>query len=484
MSCKENLSNEMGLALIITLFTLLIFSILGLFMTMNATTSLQISDNFESQSQATYAALAGIRHATELLRGLDLNAVLRGPDGTYTSSISYLNEAKNFRFRLPFSLISAQSLNIGDPGAELAGTTDDGIINTGFFDGTNGTELIPLTGIAQFSPNPNGSRQSPQSRYFVKVTDNNGESSELAGDSADNPFADGDGVVIVRSLGLSNTFSERTGTVSRRNSVALFETRLKRFFTWNLGPALVAIGSRINISFSGEPQIAGNFSAGIAAIDAFDEDSISPSQMIREAAGTTGSISGAGLPEPSIRDITNEVRTNSDQKLLLKPQYLWEFVHVHAHRIADTIFEGPQDWTPGSAPYLGSYESSRPWNAPGQDPRITLVNGNLRAAEGFTGGGMLIVTGNFSCSGPIAFNGLVLVIGSGNFAISGSGSGIIGGLAVASLVNAGESIDFGVPTISISGNSRIVADLDAVHMAIRLIPPAQISFREIAGSDP
>jgi hypothetical protein len=484
MSHPERPTNEMGLALLITLFALLIFSVLGLFMTLNATTSLEVSDNFESQAQANYAALAGIHHAAALLRGLALNDVLRGPDGCYNNSTSYLNEAKSFRFRLPFSLTLAQSLNLPHPAEDLAGITDDGIISTGFYDGSYGTSLIPLIGIPQFSQNPHGPGQLLLSRYFVKVTDNNGEPSELAGDPEDNPFLDGDGVVLVRSMGLSRTFSQRTETGSRHNSVAIFETRLKRISTWTPGPALVVIGSQITASIHEEPEINGNREAGIGTIDVLEDDANFPDQIIRKAAATTGSISGAGLQEPSVRDITNEVLSNSDQMLLLNPQYLWEFVHIQAPRIADTIFEGPQNWITGSAPFLGSYESSRPWNAPEQHPRITLVNGDLLASEGLAGGGLLIVTGNFSCSGPIAFNGLVLVIGSGNINISGSGQGIVGGIIIARLAKEGESVTFGTPVISISGHSRIIADRDTVLMAMSLIPPAQISFREIVGTDP
>lgn len=480
----DRLSNEMGLALLTTLFVLLIFSILGLFMTLNATTSLQISDNFESQSQATYAALAGINHATELLRGLALNDALRGPNGIYSSDPSYLNEARSFRFRLPFSLVFAQSLNIREPTADMEGTMDDGMLSTGFFNGTNGTALIPIIGIPLFAPNPYGADPLILSRYFVKVVDNNGEASEIAGDPEDHPFIEGDGVVIVRSIGASNTFSEQTGTVSRRNSIAVFETRLKRFSTWNLGPALVVIGSRINASFYEEPEIAGNLAPGIGTIDPLEEDALFPDQIIHGTVATTASISGGGLPEPSIQDITGEVLSNPDQALLLKPGYLWKFVHVQGPRLADQIFEGSQDWTAGGTPFLGSYDSTKPWSAPGQDPRITLVNGDLTAPEGFSGCGLLIVTGDFSCAGPISFKGLVLVIGSGNLAISGAGEGIVGGLVVASLAKIGETVTFGIPGISIGGNSRIIADRDIVLMAISLIPATQISFREIVGTDP
>jgi hypothetical protein len=48
----------------------------------------------------------------------------------------------------------------------------------------------------------------------------------------------------------------------------------------------------------------------------------------------------------------------------------------------------------------------------------------------------------------------------------------------------GREITFGTPGISISGNSRISSNSNAVQMAVGLISPSQISFREIAGTDP
>jgi hypothetical protein len=103
---------------------------------------------------------------------------------------------------------------------------------------------------------------------------------------------------------------------------------------------------------------------------------------------------------------------------------------------------------------------------------------------GFSGGGLLIVTGNLTCSGSYGFSGLVLVIGSGGVDTDGSGQGVVGGLVVASLTGEGESLAFGSPSITIRGSSRFVSNRDAVKTATALIPVSRTSFREIAGSDP
>jgi hypothetical protein len=478
------IEDESGAALLITLLVLSLFTILGLYMSLNATACVHISDNFESQIRATYAAIAGLNHARALLRGLALDDVLQGPDGAYDKSLAYRTQAKSFAFRLPLPLSIAQALNIFDPLSDVSAISDDGIISTGFYNGAGGTILIPITGISQTALNPYGPGAILISRYFVKVADNNGEPSEIAGDFDDNPFIDGDGIVIVRSMGVAKTLSESVGRIFRHNSVVVFEARLKRLSTWDLGPALVVQGSNVNAVLGGAYEISGGASSGIGVIEIDASDGLSPSQIIRTAAGTGGNITGGGQPEPSVSDITNQIGSNRDQALLLNPEYLWDFVYHQAPKIADNFFDGTQEWNERNAPNLGSYDNSKALNAPGQDPKITLVNGDLQISGGVIGGGLLIVTGDFSCSGSYAFNGLVLVIGAGRLAADGSGHGIEGGLLVANLANAGGKISFGTPSISISGNSRFFSNRKAVQMAIGLIPASQIGFREIAGSDP
>jgi hypothetical protein len=462
--CK--LSDAIGSALILALLVLFLFSLLALYITLNATASLQISDNYESQLKATSAALSGLNHAGSLLRGLAFDDLLKGPDGSYDHSPLYLAQTKGFKFRLPLPLLTAQSLSIDDPADDVSALPDDGLINTGFCDGSKGIALIPSEGVAQVAPNPYGAGTITVSRYFVKVTDNSGESSELEGDSEDDPFHDGDRTVIVRSMGIAKALVENTGSIPRFNSVAVFEGRFRRLSTWDLGPALVVMGDRIQALFEGSYEISGGLSIGIGTIDASPGNESLPDQVIRAAVRGSGNITGAGQPHPSIGDITGEIELNRDQSLLLNPRYLWDFIHIQAPKIADVYWDGPQSWLNGSAPYAGTYDGSKPLNAPGQDPKITVVNGDLQISGEFTGGGLLIVTGDFSCSGPYAYTGLVLVLGSGSMRTNGSGAGFNGGFFIVNLAKDGEEVVFGAPDIHIEGNSRFVSNRDAVQMAI------------------
>jgi hypothetical protein len=62
------------------------------------------------------------------------------------------------------------------------------------------------------------------------------------------------------------------------------------------------------------------------------------------------------------------------------------------------------------------------------NPMTIVVNGNLRLnGRGFVGYGLLLVTGTLTYDPDASWNGLVLVVGQGIFASSGSGSGGING---------------------------------------------------------
>lgn len=484
MNCSLDRADESGAALLLTLLALTLLSLLGFFLSFSATTGVKISDNYESQVQATYASLAGLSHARALVRGLSFDGILNGPDGIHDTSIVYMSGARGFEFRNPLPLMTALRVEITDPLPYLSGIPDDGWINTGFCNGVGGVPLIPGTGILQEAPNPYGPGLLPISRYFVKVSDNNGEASEVAGDAADSPFFDGDGTVIVRSLGIAKTIPSAVAGIPRRNSVAIFEARLKRYSTWALGPALVLTGPQSSAQFSGGFEISGGPSPGIGTIDTIPSDDVFPDLAIRVAAGTGEGITGGNDPVPSVRDITMQVSSNADQCLLLNPGYLWDFVRNRAPQMADSFHEGNQSWVGGAAPYLGSYDASKPWNSKGQDPRITVVHGDLEMSGDISGGGLLVVTGSLSYSGSFAFSGLVIVAGSGQLNAAGAGTGIEGGVVVANLIGAGDSIAFGSSGISIGATSRIVSNTESVRMAIGLMPASQISFREIASSDP
>ncbi len=471
------------MALLIALIALTLFSLIGLLSALDAATELKISDNYESHIQALQAARAGLSHARELLRDLRFDDQLRGPDGTNDSGAGYLALARQYSFRNPLPWLLARSLDPSNPAKDIAGMSDDGLINTGATGASAGATLIPITGVPLASPSP-GSKIL--ARYFVKVTDNNGEPSEMLGDPLDDPFHDGDGVVIVRSLGVASTIGEMVGPARQWNSVAAFESRFRFRHTFQLDAPLVIQGVRIEPTgsemFVGESFLisGGSAHAAIGAIDPDLLDGASPLQDIISniAVNQIGNIQGTGLT-PSLGDLTATIAADIDKKLLLDKAWLKDFVCRGVPHFADAVFVGNQVWNAGNPPDLGYFDPALPATNPLQRPRVTLVDGDLVLDGGIEGAGILVVTGTMRVFGGFGFRGLVLLVGSGQLEADGLSPGLFGGVYMAALTESGAGLDWATARISIAGASLISMDEDAIGMALRLIPPSQQGCREI-----
>ena len=467
------------------LIALVLVSAIGMYQFMIAASEIRISDNFESYILARAAATGGLNHGRDLLRGLCFDDLLQGPDGTFDATPSSLASARLAAFRAPVSWPLARILDVADPAAAMAGAADDGILNTGRHPGGNGTVLIPGTGIALVGPDPSGPGTRIISRYFVKASDNDGEASELAGDPLDDPFFDGDGQILLRSMGIAQTLREALQGKMKRNSVAMFEGKFRRLSTFDLAAPMVLQGRGIE-PLTGEMfegllflVQGGAANAGIAAIDAELFDGLAPVPQIlnRIASGQEKQIQGAGL-EPSVREITAAILANRDKQLLLDKSWLQGFIRLSLPQFSDNLFSGQQIWAGAAPAPLGRIDPAQAPGAPVQDPRVTLVDGDLTVDGSLEGGGLLVVTGRLTVKGAFVFNGLVLVIGSGEIDIGGW-SLIAGGIYVACLPALDAGAAWGTVKFTVREGSHILFDKEAIRMALRLIPPAQVGFREI-----
>jgi hypothetical protein len=484
----HHLACQGGFALLLALIALSLFSVVGLYLSLTATSEVRISDNYEGYIQARAAALAGLNHARALLKGLRFGDLLEGPDGTHDTAPAYLAYARTHGYRCPVDWSAARMLDILDPAGSLAGAPDDGIVSTGWHPGGNGLALIPVSGIPLFVPNPQGRGALVVSRYFVKVSDNSGEASELAGDPTDNPFVDGDGQVIVRSMGLARTLHEDTRAGTRRNSVALFEARFKRFATFDLDAPLVVQGNAVEPAsadmFGGNLFFiqGGGANFGIAAISTAAGGGATPLQQILDqlTPAQQKNIQGAGL-EPSVRDITSSIASHPDKKLLLDKSYLWRFVKQSVRQFADSAYSGPQDWVGAAPASLGSYDLSQPPTSPSQDPRVTYVDGDLFVGGSLEGAGLLVITGKASVTGQLSFNGVILIIGAGELDCGGS-SAITGAVYVTKLSDWNGNLNWGTARLTVREACHITFNREVVGMAVNLIPPVQVSFREITSA--
>ena len=164
--------------------------------------------------------------------------------------------------------------------------------------------------------------------------------------------------------------------------------------------------------------------------------------------------------------------------MLLDLPFLQRFFGQSAPQFADSTYSESQSWIDTAPQSLGSYDPGLPATAPGQDPRVTYVRGDLVAGGNLAGAGILVITGKLSVAGWFRYYGLILVAGTGEF-VCGGQSGITGAVYVASLSDASGGLGWGAAKLTLEQNCRVTYNREAVRMAVNLIPPAQLGFREI-----
>jgi len=140
-------------------------------------------------------------------------------------------------------------------------------------------------------------------------------------------------------------------------------------------------------------------------------------QAIISGIPRPGNYTGGGLSTPSVADVTPNATLSS-------PAALNQMVQTISQN-ADAVLGTPPP--PGSTNPLPSYSAS---NLPSSmlvngstcTSGTVVVNGNFDLGPN-TGCGLLIVTGNFTYAGNSGWNGVILVIGSGTAQFLGNGGG-------------------------------------------------------------
>ena len=76
---------------------------------------------------------------------------------------------------------------------------------------------------------------------------------------------------------------------------------------------------------------------------------------------------------------------------------------------------------------------------------------------------------------------MILVVGDGDFDMSGSNVGILGGLIVAKTsYDAGtDTWSYGIPAFTVAGNSNFYFQSTGVGMGFGLLPIRKLSWREV-----
>ncbi|RPJ59873.1 MAG: hypothetical protein EHM23_12590 [Acidobacteria bacterium] len=463
--------NQRGIALVVALILAVLMSLLALSLTFSSMKEAATSNEFENHEKALLVADAGFNEVKQMLRGRNLDQILR----TSASVPQYVPNPSSWptAVRMPVLPIDARNIDFDSPPSSTSGRTVTGLMTP------------PLGRLITTS--------AYSGRYFAKLTDNEDEGPwGLPND----PSTDHDGFVYLRVVGIQRGhFGEvNTHGTQVKNSVAVVEVQLKRDMTFAVESPLSIYGRNASSGFSGNSF----------EIDGYDHSGMDYNQVVGghsdqnlpafpgisclydaagqgDAAGAVDAVTGQLSDQqqnnivgeggtPSVRDATQDVRDspNEDAINIFDGNFLVNFANSMA-AVAD--YKYPDGATlSGDEIQLGTSEN----------PKVTLALGDLQLNGSGEGAGIMIVRGTLDVGGSFTYDGVILVLGEGELRLHGANKSFLGGIYVVNVTkNADGSATFGTPTVDVQGNSRFYMKSDSIAMGYSLLPMRVLSWREV-----
>jgi len=498
---------EEGVALLISIFVLLIISAVGLAMVFAATTESSLAGNYKLSTTARYAAMAGLEEA----RGRML-----------PKSPNYFNTTNpGFMPATGIALAVGQVRYIVNPAiGEVVAPTNLGsnttypdkeyqqeygaAVNTAIVQAVN--SVAPLNNGTIPGPSYKWVRIAPATEASLNIDVNN----DLVYDNTVSLFYDAAATPPAMMLGVAagagNPATAPTATAKPVFEVTALAVvpgggeKLLQYVvtatTYNLnfpsalslpGSAVAFNGANSNQWFAdgvdgsgNPPPVAGCVpnqptvpAVGVTSTPLIDNVSNVlggiPANRLSHYTGST-SPTNQTLTTPSVSNINlnNAMQTPAELNTLV--QQITQY--------ADVVISG--NATPANLPSQMSVTN----------PMTIVVDGDFSMTGNFTGYGLLVVTGNFAYSGTTGWKGIVLVVGDGTTTFLGSGGGnneFDGAIMVATIKDANGNLlpSLGTDSFNISGGGGNGIYYNSCWINGAQTPPTykMLSFREIPYND-
>lgn len=425
-------STEKGVALLIALFALLLISGMALSLVFMAGNETFIGNNFKSNTQAFYAAYDGIEEGrgrlssghpqsiAGLITGLPGGQLLAGqaiyivnPAGG--EAVNPLNLAVNNPYRdTEYQQEWGQPLPVVVGGAPVNSTFVGGALPGPLF------KWVRITAKTEKSAN----------------TDVNGDG---VIDAATPVFYDGTNQYVDPGNFAFNAVSGKSGQqVLVITSLAVLPNGSKRIVQYEAAPVLsklsfpsplTLMASQVNFlgansnpyHINGQDQASGGTCAtklptapaiGVTGTDGTDiGNNIS---SVTNGLPRPDHYQGASYPPPTQCNTANSASvcdvTSSLNQEALTPATL-DSVVQDLTASADVVVNG------------NATQANLPATMGPANPMTVVVNGDFTMSGGYTGYGLLIVTGNFQYDGNCGWRGVIMVVGQGTTTFIGNGGG-------------------------------------------------------------
>jgi hypothetical protein len=441
-----------GVALLISIFILMLVSVVAIAMIVSSGTESSLAVNYRSSTAVYYAALAGLEEARGRLLGSDPNALATTDPGFLPAPGTAMPVGAPVYLINP-NLAAGEVVAPWDPVSPYADKQFGAEFSvSGFAAPPNPSpsafsvwDKSPLNGLPAPGPLFKWVRINAVSEKSLKLS-----ISPLGAPPSIGPlYYDGVKFTIAPTAG---------SQVLEVTALAALPNGAHKILQYLVVPSPLGL----NLTFPAALTLAGSSANGVAfssplgnfgfSVKGIDQDSVgscSPGLPVHSMGVfddpditnvVSGGNGGMGIP-PSLRpkftgtvaapDIYNVVSSGQFPANLQTPSQL-DALAQSITQNADAVITPAPSY---SAPYLGTatgYDLSSLGMSP-SNPLTVVVNGNLDLNSwNNTGYGLLVVTGNLNYDPDASWYGIILVIGQGTVTGSKSGSGEIdGGVIVA-----------------------------------------------------
>ena len=464
----------------IALFTLMLISVVATALILMAGTETALKGNYKSAMHAFYDARAGLEEGRGRLFARNPNSIASCvlPGGEATMQ---LNQVCYILNPSPGEVVDPT-----DPTSLYADTEYPTEWNTAIPNGANYNTVISNSPIA--SANIAGPLYK-----WVRITPRTEASANFDADAdglIDNTplFFDGQNIYDSKN----NVVPPGAAQVLTITSLAVTPYGSRRMVQYTvtagaLAAALPTFPSALTLDGNGVKFTGPSGSSGFS-INGNDMDAPSGTQSGVGAIGFTNSsdsssISAAAVPKSNYLSPSGvtAVGSVSMPTLLQTPSGLDALVH-NITQSADKVIDGPVTQS-GTINIMPSGMSAT-------NPMIVVVNGDL-TINGWhnTGYGLLLVTGTLTYDPDASWDGIILVIGKGQFLSTQSGTGQINGVLLIAQTHdpvSGKLLStLGPASFKQTGGGNGIHYSSKWVAASQALAPYQIlSFREIAQKNP
>ncbi len=488
---------EAGVALLISIFILLIISGIALGMIMSTGTESALAGNYRSSTSAYYAGYAGLEEARGRLVPTNPNYF----DTTVANFIPTTGPLALNQVRYILNPLPGETVSPTSPGTTYADTE-------------YGTEFgIPVTATTVQTINSvwQGGIAGLQGPLYKWVRINAATEASLKIDVNQDGFLDATTPLyydpdhlnatgnLQPSLIVTPVPPSTASQVFEVTSLAVLPNGSQKIMQYIVAPQTYGLsfpspftlpGSNVAFTGASSSQYAVNGTDGAgngnnsswAAVPGCTPNALNtnPAIGVTDVPGSnvninavdsgipnnrTANYTGGGMPTPSVSNVTLSPTLSS-------PSSLNQIVQTISQN-ADTVING--NATQANLPPMSA-----------TNPQTVVVNGDFSMTGNYVGYGLLVVTGNFSYSGTTGWDGIILVIGEGTTTFIGSGggnAGFNGALFVATTKDSsGNTLSsLGTVNVDINGGGGSGIYYDSCWINRAQSPPTfrVLSFREL-----